>query len=209
MNTLKSAGLCHRNLSLDTIAMDGDHFDIVGLGWALRVSTGNSSDADYGDEMKDRQHLPPTPGGDPHFFSPESYNHHHNDNKRGTTGADDIVVWNGFRDDLWAAGLMLYSMVVATNALFSAPIAGDKIFTKLCIRGDIRGEVGRYGNQLGKDYSNLLSNDLLDLLRTMLRADPKQRLSLEEVMDHPWVTNDSLIITPTQWMKTNRSSESI
>mmetsp|Transcript_24937 Transcript_24937/g.26760 ORF Transcript_24937/g.26760 Transcript_24937/m.26760 type:complete len:81 (+) Transcript_24937:42-284(+) len=80
---------------------------------------------------------------------------------------------------------MLYSMVVGTNALFSAPIAGDKIFTKLCIRGDIRGEVKRYGKQLGKDYSNLLINDLLDLLRTMLKADPKQRLSLEEVTEHP------------------------
>jgi serine/threonine protein kinase len=154
LKTLKSTGLCHRNLSLDAIAMDGDHFDIIGLGWTLRVTDSNSSS----------------------------------------------------RVMVMAAGLMLYSMVVGTNALFSAPIAGDKIFTRLCIKGDIRGEVERYGKQLGQDYYNLLSNELLDLLRTMLRADPKQRLSLEEVMDHPWVTNDDLIITPTQWMEKKKKS---
>lgn len=156
MKTLKATGLCHRNLSLDAIAMDGDHFDIIGLGWTLRVTDDNSSSSS--------------------------------------------------RVMVRAAGLMLYSMVVGTNALFFAPIAGDKIFTRLCIKGDIRGEVERYGKQLGQDYSNLLSNDLLDLLRTMLRADPKQRLSLEEVMEHPWVTNDDLIITPTQWMEKKKKS---
>ena len=158
MKTLKATGLCHRNLSLDAIAMDGDHFDIIGLGWTLRVTDDNSS----------------------------------------SSSSSRVMVR--------AAGLMLYSMVVGTNALFFAPIAGDKIFTRLCIKGDIRGEVERYGKQLGQDYSNLLSNDLLDLLRTMLRADPKQRLSLEEVMEHPWVTNDDLIITPTQWMEKKKKS---
>ena len=159
MKTLKATGLCHRNLSLDAIAMDGDHFDIIGLGWTLRVTDDNSS---------------------------------------SSISSSRVMVR--------AAGLMLYSMVVGTNALFFAPIAGDKIFTRLCIKGDIRGEVERYGKQLGQDYSNLLSNDLLDLLRTMLRADPKQRLSLEEVMEHPWVTNDDLIITPTQWMEKKKKS---
>ena len=138
--------------------MDGDHFDIIGLGWTLRVTEDNSS----------------------------------------SSSSSRVMVR--------AAGLMLYSMVVGTNALFFAPIAGDKIFTRLCIKGDIRGEVERYGKQLGQDYSNLLSNDLLDLLRTMLRADPKQRLSLEEVLEHPWVTNDDLIITPTQWMEKKKKS---
>jgi len=159
LKTLKATGLCHRNLSLDAIAMDGDHFDIIGLGWTLRVTDDNSSSSSSSSRVMVR-----------------------------------------------AAGLMLYSMVVGTNSLFFAPIAGDKIFTRLCIKGDIRGEVERYGKQLGQDYSNLLSNDLLDLLRTTLRADPKQRLSLEEVMEHPWVTNDDLIITPTQWMEKKKKS---
>jgi hypothetical protein len=160
LKTLKATGLCHRNLSLDAIAMDGDHFDIIGLGWTLRVTDSNSS-----------------------------------------SSSSRVMVR--------AAGLMLYSMVVGTKALFSAPIAGDKIFTRLCIKGDIRGEVERYGKQLGQDYSNLLSNDLLDLLRTILRADPKQRLFLEEVMEHPWVTNDDLIITPTQWMEKKKKKSII
>jgi serine/threonine protein kinase len=162
LKALKATGLCHRNLSLDAIAMDGDHFDIIGLGWTIRVTDGNISSSS------------------------------------SSSSSSRVMVR--------AAGLMLYSMVVGTNALFSTPIAGDKIFTRLCIKGDIRGEVERYGKQLGRDYYNLLSNDLLDLLRTMLSADPKQRLSLEEVMEHPWVTNDDLIITPTQWMEKKKKS---
>jgi serine/threonine protein kinase len=43
-----------------------------------------------------------------------------------------------------------------------------------------------------------LSQEVLDLLGNMLKADPKQRLSLEQVMEHPWLTKDELT-TPTQW----------
>ena len=82
-------------------------------------------------------------------------------------------------------------MVVGTNALFTAPIAGDKIFIKLCMKGDIMGHVERY-------YGKKLSNDLGDLLKSMLRADPKQRLSLEEVMEHPWLANNESVKTPTE-----------
>ena len=200
--------------------MDGDHLEIIGLGWALRynnsIATTRTSqtdttnvniDADADDDDDEHRHFPPAPGGsDPHFIAPESYHHQssNNDNNNIIDGAD--IVWNGFRDDLWAAGLVLYSMVVGTDALFTAPIAGDKIFTRLCTKGDVRGEVERYGKRLGKDYSNLLSDGLVDLLRSMLRADPKLRLSLEEVMEHPWVINDDLVVTPTEWTKLNRST---
>lgn len=202
LKTLKNSGLCHRNLSLDTIALDGDHVDIIGLGWALRcaeATQGISQDSNDDGDNEAPQFLPTPGGSDPRFIAPESF--HFQSRIEEGSGDDDASAnrdWNGFRDDLWATGLILYSMVVGTEALFTAPFAGDKIFARLCIKGDIRGETKRFGKRLGKDYSNLLSDDLVNLLQSMLSADPKQRLVLEEVMKHPWMTNDDPTMTPTQ-----------
>ncbi|KAL3894499.1 MAG: hypothetical protein SGARI_007726, partial [Bacillariaceae sp.] len=171
LKTLQDTGLCHRNLSLDAIAVDGDHVDICQLGWALRFDKNAPAD--------EERPLPPPGGLDPHCIAPEYFG-----SVRG--------VWNGFSADLWASGLMLFSMVVGTGALFTAPIAEDKSFHRMCVKGDIRGQANKYGKLVGKDFSGL-SEDLVDLLRNMLRADPKQRLSLDQVMEHPWVTKEEIV----------------
>jgi serine/threonine protein kinase len=176
LKTLQDTGLCHRNLSLDAVEMDGDHLDICQLGWVLRFDRNTSVDED--------RPLPPPGGLDPNFIAPEYF---------GTIRGE----WNGFSADLWSSGLMLFSMVVGSGALFTAPIMEDKSFHRMCIRSDIQGQVTKYGKLVGKDFSGL-SQEVLDLLGNMLKADPKQRLSLEQVIEHPWLTKDELT-TPTQW----------
>ncbi len=200
LKTLKSTGICHRNLSLDSIALDGDRVDIVGLGWALRHDvmkpTANAIDGSADDE-NNRSH-PPLPGGsDPRFITPESFGFHTNGSSSRIDSEKTTTVWNGFRDDLWAAGLILYSMVMGTDALFAAPIAGDKHFARLCIKGDVKGEIERYWKRLGKDASSLPSGDLVNLLQSMLSVDPTHRPTLETVMKDPWVRNIDISITPT------------
>jgi len=182
LKTLQDVGLCHRNLSLDALQMDRDHVDICELGWALRFNKNAPADED--------RPLPPPGGLDLRYCAPEYFG--------STTG-----VWNGFSADLWAAGLMLYNMIFGEEALFVAPIAEDKLFARLCIKGDVRGMAKRCGKFLGKDFSGL-SDELADLLKNMLRADPKQRLSLEQVMEHPWLTMDE-VETPTEWTRKNQS----
>ena len=181
LKTLQDTGLCHRNLSLDAIAMDGDNVDICQLGWALRF--------DKNAPVDEERPLPPPGGLDPHCIAPEYFG-----SVRG--------VWNGFSADLWACGLMLFSMVVGTGALFTAPIAEDKSFHRMCVKGDIRGQAKMYGKVAGKDFSGL-SDELLDLLRNMLRADPKQRLSLDKVMEHPWLQKEE-VMTLTEYNERNR-----
>lgn len=167
--------------------MEGDHLDICELGWALRFNTTTAH--------LDQDHPFPPPGGsDPRFIAPEYFF------GTGTTGGD--VAWNGFRADLWAAGLMLYIMVVGTESLFTAPIAEDKTFAKLCMKGDVRGHLKKYGKVVGRDFS-ALSEELVDLLRSMLRFDPTRRLSLEGVLQHLWVVKDD-VVTPSEWMEMNR-----
>jgi serine/threonine protein kinase len=182
LQTLQETELCHRNLTLDVIARDGDHVDICQLGWALRYSKKDTV------LHKDRP-LPLPSGLNPQYIAPEYFS--------STRGG-----WNGFSADLWATGLLLYSMVVGSDALFTAPIAEDTSFFRLCIKGDIRGQAKRYGKIVGKDFSGL-SDELVDLLKHMLRADPESRLSLEQVMVHPWLIMDE-VMTPTHWIAQNR-----
>jgi serine/threonine protein kinase len=159
--------------------MDRDHVDICELGWALRCNK-NAQGDDEGDRP-----LPPPGGSNPKYVAPEYFG-----SLKGS--------WNGFSADLWAAGLILYTMILGTDSLFAAPIAEDRTFAMLCIKGDVRCLARRYGKLMGKDFSGL-SDDLVDLLRNMLAADPKQRLSLEQVTDHPWLTSTD-IVPPTEWM---------
>jgi serine/threonine protein kinase len=185
LKTLQDTGLCHRNLSLDAVAMDGDHIDICQLGWALRYNPHAAANDD------DDCPLPPPGGLDPHYIAPEYFGL-----KQGT--------WDGFSADLWAAGLMLFSMVVGSDALFTAPIAEDKSFARMCIKGDIRGQAKRYGKLVGKDTLKLMSNELVDLLKNMLRAESERRFSLPQVMEHPWLTNNE-VITAAVWTQRTKT----
>jgi serine/threonine protein kinase len=186
LKTLQETGLCHRNLSLDSALLNGDQLDICDLGWAMRYNPKAPVDED--------RPFPPPGGSNPQFIPPEYF--------RGTTTGS----WDGFRGDLWSAGLILYSMVVGREGMFTAPIAEDKSFARLCIKGDVRGQLKRYGKLVGRDFSGF-SDELIDLLRKMMRADPQSRLSLEEVLEHPWLTNDE-VISPTAWIAAHKPSSS-
>ena len=121
----------------------------------------------------------PLPGGtNPQFVAPEYF---------GTLTS----VWDGFAADLWAVGLMLYSMVVGVDALFHAPIQEDKTFSELCIKGNVGSCVQKFAKNTGRDI--VLSDELLDLLGNMLISDPKRRYSLEQVMDHAWVKDGNFV----------------
>jgi serine/threonine protein kinase len=160
---------------------------------------------------------PPPPGGsDPRFITPEYIMTTSGGNGSGNDVNDancnnqnneqtEVMKWNGYQADLWAAGLMLFSMIVGAESLFVAPIYEDKTFARLCVKGDIRGHIKKYGRVAGRtdDLSATLSEDLVDLLRSMLRANPLKRLSLDDVMAHPWVTTDE-VVTPSEWICKNR-----
>ena len=164
MKTLQDTGLCHRNLSLDAIELNGDVANISRLGWSLRYNRNGPLDED--------KSLPAPGGQNPQFIAPEYFGN--------STG-----VWDGFAADLWTCGLMLYSMVVSSEALFAVPIPEDPSYLELCVKGAFAEKAKQYGAMAGKEIA--LTDDLVDLLKHMLTANPKERFSLEEVMEHDWV----------------------
>jgi len=166
LKTLHEVGLCHRNLSLDAVDLNGNHAAIGQLDWCIRFTPSS-----------DHQILPIPGGISPLFIAPEYFS--------GSSSS-----WDGFTADLWAAGLMLYTMVVGSEALFAAPIMEDKLFVALCIDGKIRQTVN--ANVEASIPGKVLSDDLIELLERMLKANPKHRYSLDEVINHQWVQLDNL-----------------
>lgn len=163
--------MCHRDLSLATVELDREHLDISALGGSLR----------YSQKAKDTDKAPPPGNSDPQYIPPEFF--HSSDGP-----------WDGFAGDLWACGLMLYSMVVSTEALFAAPVSEDRLFGELCVKGNIGEQAEKHGKVTGKDIK--LSDDLIDLLRKMMKAEPSDRLTLKMVTEHKWVKDGDETVPP-------------
>ena len=90
--------------------------------------------------------------------------------------------FDGFGIDLWAAGVILYIMLTGFPPYDQAS------------RTDQRFELivsGRLMDQL-RNWDIFLSDEAGDLMQSMLRLDPRERLNLAEVLSHPWVTNENV-----------------
>jgi len=87
--------------------------------------------------------------------------------------------FDGFSIDLWAAGVILYIM-----------LTGFPPYDQACM-ADQRFEIIVEGNLLQqlRNWDIFLSDEAGDLLQRMLELRPRDRLSLAQVMNHPWVTN--------------------
>ncbi|KAK8882490.1 hypothetical protein M9Y10_045132 [Tritrichomonas musculus] len=77
--------------------------------------------------------------------------------------------------DIWSLGVVLYSMTVGRMPFASKSVAHL---------------VKKIVNQEPKFPSDL-SEDLLDLLKRMLTKDPEYRITIEEVLDHNWITQST------------------
>jgi len=170
---LQRVGVCHRDLSLENILVDQhSRCVVIDMGMCLRVpyaaDDGTVTDVSAGT----LRHLilPQGQCGKPNYISPEVL---------ANTDAFD-----GFAIDLWAAGVILFIMLVGLPP-FEWACEQDPRF-KMITRGGLTGMLAQWGRTI--------SDDAADLLQNMLRQNPSDRLSLTEVMDHRWLTNED--VTP-------------
>ena len=87
-------------------------------------------------------------------------------------------VFDAFKTDVWAIGVILFMMIVG-SAPFEKPDRSDECF---------RWVVGGKGQlkKLLSMWKVKVSNEAIDLLSRMLCENPSERISLNEVMIHPW-----------------------
>ena len=163
-------GVCHRDMSLENILVDEYTRSIViDLGMCLRVpyDDGGGEIGDVSSGGLRRLIKPLIPCGKPNYISPEIL---------ASEGPFD-----GFAIDLWSTGIILFIMLVGLPPWEFAR-AEDPRYKMV-----IKGQLARMLKSWGRPVSALAA----DLLQKMLMEDPRQRLSLTEMKDHPWVIGEA------------------
>ncbi|KAL9181092.1 hypothetical protein ACHAXT_009897 [Thalassiosira profunda] len=168
---LQKHGVCHRDISLENVLVDANTKALViDLGMCVRIPYNSPNrcntafDASAGTLR--RLMLPQGQCGKPNYISPEILK--------------NSEPFDGFAVDIWAAGIMLFIMLVGLPP-FEWASSDDPRFRLIC-RGGLR--------QLVEQWQRPISAEAIDLLQSMLREDPRERLSLFQILHHPWVTED-------------------
>ncbi|KAG4171805.1 hypothetical protein ERO13_A12G232700v2 [Gossypium hirsutum] len=84
----------------------------------------------------------------------------------------------GHEADIWSAGVILYILLSGVPPFYGE--TEQSIFDSI-LRGNI---------DFASDPWPFVSSSAKDLVRKMLRHDPKDRLSAVEVLNHPWIRED-------------------
>jgi serine/threonine-protein kinase SRK2 len=122
---------------------------------------GYSKDEDSGSVCK-------TACGTPEYMAPEVL---------------DTESYDGKQADIWSCGVMLYVMLTAQFP-FRRP--GDNAVT------GVRRMQLMFERIIAADYAPIthVSEACQDLLRRMMTSDPKNRISVQGIMQHPWFLHD-------------------
>ncbi|KAL7462142.1 hypothetical protein ACHAXS_002529 [Conticribra weissflogii] len=168
LNQLQKKGICHRDLCMENILVDErNNIKIIDFGLCLRVPYADPNNrnlvTDVSANTARRLMKAQGQGGTWEYMAPEVLN-------RDT--------FDGFAIDLWAVGIVLFELLIGKKP-FSMPDAVDANFRYIAINADLAGLLRMKGVELEKEA--------VDLLQKMLHLDPKKRLTLAEVVEHPWV----------------------
>lgn len=163
---LHSKGICHRDLSPENIMIDNDNSLIIDMGMAIRVPytdpsrPGQVTDISRGTTK--RLVIPQGACGKLPYMSPEIYK-----SRRP---------FDGGAVDIWTAGTILFCMLTG-NRSYQRPHDTDPQFYWMT-----------HGlNRLISDWGVHLSKEAVHLMENMLKVDPRVRLTLDEVLVHPWM----------------------
>jgi serine/threonine protein kinase len=94
--------------------------------------------------------------------------------------------FDGFAIDLWATGVILYIMLTGFPPYDQASVTDQRF--ELIV-------TGRLVEQL-HNWDIFVSDEAGDLMQSMLQVDPRERLTLAQVMAHPWVARGEVQAPP-------------
>ena len=81
--------------------------------------------------------------------------------------------YEGYASDVWSAGVVLYAMLYGTVPFKASNMT--ELQRQIC-----------KGNTTFKDE---ISAESINLLQAILDKDPKKRISIDQILRHPWMQN--------------------
>ena len=105
--------------------------------------------------------------------------------------------FDGHATDLWSAGIILFHILFGVPP-FALANNDDPCFFAISTKGQLaecakawfkENDMEKKQGSSPNAGSTAPSDDAIDLLQSMLMADPNDRLSLRQILSHPWVTS--------------------
>ena len=155
-------------MSLENILVATENCLIIDMGMCLRVPYNDERAG--GNAVTDVRH-----GGCRRLMKPQGTCGKHNYMSPEVFANTDS--FDGFGIDLWAAGVILYIMLTGFPPYDQASRTDQRF--DLIVKGRLVNQLASWGIRL--------TGEAGDLLQSMLVLDPRDRLTLAEVMSHPWV----------------------
>lgn len=157
LHFLQSKGICHRDLSLENILVDEDNCLVIDFGMCLRVPYSSSTDRNVISDVTKgsvrRLIKPMGTCGKHNYMSPEIFQNKDN--------------FDGFAVDLWSAGVILYIMLTGFPPYDQATRADQRF--EIIVEGQLMEQL--------RLWEINVSDEAGDLMQSMLRLDPRQRLT--------------------------------
>ncbi|GAX17413.1 hypothetical protein FisN_5Hh058 [Fistulifera solaris] len=194
---LQRTGVCHRDMSLENLLVHESGALIIDLGMCLHIPIQETQSLSA--QMQNMTMNAATANGAYYNSIPKSaYNAkpmRYLIRPQGTCGkwiymSPEIYKnqepFDGHAVDMWAAGVILFLM-----------LTGFPPWERACMTDErFKYMTAGYLVQMLTEWNLGLSSDAMDLLQRMLFLDPKDRLSLEQVLAHPWMLQP--VPTPQQ-----------
>jgi len=171
---LQRKGVCHNDLRMDNLVLEANNdLVLVDFGLALRVPYADNSNVGGVSDVSEGTNrlLIKAQGrsGNMTYLAPEII--------------EGDAAFDGFAADVWSSGVILFVLLVGL-APFKWPNSTDVRYAQIK-RGKLK--------ELMEAHlpDNTVSDEACDLLQNMLWRDPRRRLTLAQILQHPWVVGPS------------------
>lgn len=159
---LHTLGIGHRDISLENILYDPavNHFIVIDFGMCIRCK---ENDNGSGFCLIQKQAI----CGKKNFIAPEVMD-------------SEVTVFNPMLGDVWAMGVVLFICLTGVPPMDQA-IASDDRFRMICYEDNLEGLVQTW------HLEDQLSRNVVDLIKSLLRLQPLDRLTIDQIRNHPWL----------------------
>lgn len=168
---LHTHGIAHRDLSIENVLYNPntESFSIIDLGMCLRLPKDETS----GKYLPIRRR---NICGKKNYIAPEIW--------------AELPVFHPMKCDIWAAGVMLF-MVLTASAPMEQAVPSDPHFMAIARKRIDDVYIASQRSYRSEADANMISEEMklaLDLVQQMLQVDPNKRPSIEQVLQHPYMT---------------------